>query len=113
MMAEPCPYCGTLNHNIHLNEIWFREDRSLVVTGHQEIELTRTQYAILHMLFKRMPHTVSHESLMSALYEERSDPPFDTTLKMHVMKLRKRLMDTNLYVITDWGLGYRLEYPLP
>lgn len=106
-MLHRCPCCGA---GIDRSEdVLFQEDRGLIFTGDQRLHLSRTLYALFQLLYQQMPTTVSHERIMTSLYNGCEDPPYDTTIKTHIMKLRRKLSDTGFHIVTEWGHGYRLE----
>lgn len=76
----------------------------------QEIKLTRTEYAILK-LFLQNPGQVLTKSLL--LEQISSDTPdcTETSLKIHVSNLRKKLKNIGGrdYIEAVWGIGFRLS----
>jgi len=106
-MLHRCPCCGTGFEKS--KDILFQEDRGLVFIDNKRLQLSRTLYSLFQLLYQQMPATVSHERIMINLYQECEDPPFDTTIKTHIMKLRRKLSDTGFHIETEWGHGYRLE----
>lgn len=68
---------------------------------------TKTQRRILSLLAVANGSIVRSTSLIEAAY--RDDPnggPQDSTLKVHVANIRKKL--TAHEIRTEWGIGYRL-----
>lgn len=106
-MPAPCPCCGTITSD--LKALNLLADRSSVVVSGREIIFSRTLFNLLSHLYRRMPNHVTHDSIMTVLYADNLEPPFDATVKMHIMKLRRLLEPTELQIVTVWGIGYRLE----
>ena len=76
----------------------------------QEVKLTRTEYAILK-LFLENPGQVLTKSLL--LEQISADTPdcTETSLKIHVSNLRKKLKNIGGrdYIEAVWGIGFRLS----
>lgn len=76
----------------------------------QEVKLTRTEYAILK-LFLQNPGQVLTKSLL--LEQISADTPdcTETSLKIHVSNLRKKLKNIGGrdYIEAVWGIGFRLS----
>lgn len=106
-MPVPCPCCGQIIS--HLNVIELLPQRSSVVVKGREIDLPTTLFKLFTLLYQRMPNHVSHEGIMTVLYSDQTDPPYDTAVKMHIMKLRRLLKSTEVRIVTIWGIGYRVE----
>ncbi len=110
-MLVNCPCCGTLLEKTkHL--ILIKERSSFVINGSEYI-LPKTLFNLFSLLYQRMPNNVSNEGIMTVLYADHLEPPFNSVIKMHIMKLRKIIASTNLKIITVWGIGYRLELQAP
>jgi len=72
--------------------------------------LTKTEFAILKLLM-RNPRQVITKSVM--LERISSDTPdcMETSLKVHISNLRKKLRDVNGkdYIEAVWGIGFKLK----
>lgn len=92
------------------------EDIALDTTAHlvsvsdKEIKLTRTEYAILKLLMQN-PSQVITKSLMLDRISEDTPDCTESSLKMHVSNLRKKLRDaSNIdYIEAVWGIGFKLK----
>ncbi len=78
--------------------------------GHK-IRLSPILFRLFHLLYRYPSKTISHDFIMHSLYQERLDQPFRSAVKMHIMKLRRKLAPINIKIKSDWGYGYRLELP--
>lgn len=107
-MPAPCPCCGTITSDLKTLNL-LTERNSVVVSG-REIIFSKTLFNLFSHLYRRMPNHVTHDSIMTVLYADSLEPPFDAALKMHIMKLRRLLEPTELNIKTIWGVGYRLEF---
>ena len=72
--------------------------------------MTKTEFAILKLLM-RNPRQVITKSVM--LERISSDTPdcMETSLKVHISNLRKKLRDVNGkdYIEAVWGIGFKLK----
>ena len=92
--------------------------RSLVLTpssrkaavNDKNVELTSTEFSVLHLLVANAGTVVSKETL----YEDalgRPLTPYDRSIDMHISHLRRKLaaLDPSLVIHTIRGSGYQLE----
>lgn len=75
-----------------------------------EIKLTRTEYAILKLLMQN-PSQVITKSLMLEHISEDTPDCTESSLKMHISNLRKKLREINDkdYIESVWGIGFKLR----
>ena len=80
-----------------------------VTAGEQEIRLTRTEYAILKLLM-RNPAQVATKSVMLDRISEDTPDCMESSLKVHVSNLRRKLRDAGHkeYIESVWGIGFKL-----
>jgi DNA-binding response OmpR family regulator len=71
------------------------------------LDLTRKELGVLEMLLRAAGGTVSAEALLESVWDEHADP-FTQTVKVTIMRLRRKLGDPPL-ITTAVGGGYRLE----
>jgi len=76
--------------------------------GHELIELTSIEFAILDLLMRSPGRIVSRSELSAVLYQ-RDTTPFERTIDVHISHLRKKL-DTNgsVSIRSIRGVGYTL-----
>lgn len=84
-------------------------DRSVTLDG-VAMDLTRTEFAILHALLRRVGSAVSRAALVNAALDPERQGS-ERTLDVHVSRLRKKLGDLGSSVETVWGVGYRFSLP--
>ncbi len=80
--------------------------REVSVQG-KSVALTATELGILVALAKRRGAAVTRQSLVDQVLDERDGA--ERTLDVHVSRLRKKLGEAGGYIVTVWGIGYRLE----
>lgn len=75
-----------------------------------EVHLTRTEYAILKLLM-RNPGQVLPKSLLLERISEDTPDCTESSLKMHVSNLRRKLREAKGrdYIEAVWGIGFRLK----
>ena len=81
-----------------------------VTVADREIRLTRTEYAILKMLMQKSAQVVTKSELMDGICDDTPDCT-DSSLKIHVANLRKKLkaVTDKEYIDSVWGIGFKLK----
>ena len=88
-----------LHHNTH------------TVTIHNtEIKLTRTEYAILKLLMQNPSQIITKSLLLERISDDTPDCT-ESSLKMHISNLRKKLREVTGkdYIEAVWGIGFKLR----
>ena len=77
-----------------------------------EARLTRTECALLRLLMGNPGQVMTKSRLLDEMGPDSPDCT-ETSLKMHVSNLRRKLhdLDPNVTVEAVWGIGYRLDGP--
>ena len=81
-----------------------------VTRGGVEITLNRKEYGILEYLIRHPDKVVSQEELLEHVWDNEADP-FTNTVRVHIMKLRRKIndgFDGPALIQTLVGRGYRL-----
>ena len=88
-----------LNTNTHIAKI-----------GNSEIKLTRTEYAILKLLMQNPTQVVTKSLLLDRISADTPDCT-ESSLKMHISNLRKKLREVNNkdYIEAVWGIGFKMR----
>ncbi len=90
---------------IIIKDLTINETNHTVVRNGETIELTRTEFDILHLLATHKGQAFSKERLYELIWKE---PYFgnENVLNTHINRLRTKLKndDTN-YIKTLWGIG--------
>ena len=75
-----------------------------------EVKLTRTEYAILKMLMQNPTQVITKSNLLERISEDTADCT-ESSLKMHISNLRKKLREVNDkdYIEAVWGIGFKLR----
>lgn len=88
-----------LNTNTHIAKI-----------DNTEIKLTRTEYAILKLLMQNPTQVVTKSLLLDRISTDTPDCT-ESSLKMHISNLRKKLREVNNkeYIEAVWGIGFKMR----
>lgn len=85
-------------------------DRHTLSVNGSEIELTKTEYEILHLLIKRAGCLVTRRLLLESIWDGYENYVENNTLSVHMSRLRKKLNRLGSCPIeTVSGVGYRWE----
>ena len=82
---------------------------SVSVSG-ESVKLTRTEYAILKLLMSNPEQVLTKSSLLDKIAMDTPDCT-ETSLKMHVSNLRRKLRDISGkdYIESVWGIGFKFR----
>lgn len=75
----------------------------------REVRLTRTEYAILKLLLQNPDQVIAKSVLLDRISVDTPDCT-ESSLKMHVSNLRRKLRDAGgrEYIESVWGIGFKL-----
>ena len=102
---------GTAERIISYQDIVLNETRREVSRNGQVIELTDTEYALLHLLLTNRKQIFSAEHLYESIWQEEYYYGANNTVMVHIRHLRKKLAaidSSQEFVETVWGVGYKL-----
>lgn len=91
--------------NITLNT-----DTHIATIDTDQVKLTRTEYAILKLLMQN-PEQIMTKSLLLERISADTPDCTESSLKMHISNLRKKLRGTGDrdYIEAVWGIGFKLR----
>lgn len=92
------------------DDILLNTDTYMVTIGTSSIKLTKTEYAILKLLMQNPTQVITKSLLLERISEETLDCT-ESSLKMHISNLRKKLRAENGkdYIEAVWGIGFKLR----
>ncbi len=95
---------------LSVDDITLNLDGHTVNAGGAEVRLTRTEYAILKLLMQNASQVVTKSLLLERISEDTPDCT-DSSLKMHVSNLRKKLREAadKDYIEAVWGIGFKMR----
>lgn len=91
-------------------EVKLNTETHQVTVADAEVKLTRTEYAILKLLLQNPNQVVTKSVLLDRIAQDTPDCT-ESSLKMHVSNLRKKLKEGNNkdYIEAVWGIGFKLK----
>lgn len=95
---------------IHLGLLEVHPSSRTAIANGQPLDLTSTEFNLLHTLVKQAGHLVSKEKL-SEYALGRTLEKYDRSIDMHMSNLRKKMTEHHLgeLIITVRGQGYQLS----
>lgn len=95
---------------LSFGEIAMETDIHRVTIKETEVKLTRTEYAILKLLLLNPAQVVTKSVLLERIAQDTPDCT-ESSLKMHVSNLRKKLKEVSEmdYIEAVWGIGFKLK----
>ena len=92
------------------DDITLNTETHLVIIGAEEIRLTRTEYAILKLLMQNPTQVLTKSALLDRISEDTPDCT-ESSLKMHISNLRKKLREAEGkdYIESVWGIGFKMR----
>lgn len=81
-----------------------------VTAGGVEVKLTKTEYAILKLLMLSPGQVLAKSIILDRISEDTPDC-MESSLKVHISNLRKKLKDADGvdHIEAVWGIGFRLR----
>ncbi len=71
--------------------------------------LTVTEYKILELLMRRSPAVVDRKAIAEHAWQDETDPLGSNTIDVQVSRLRAKLVNSGVRIVTVRGAGFRLE----
>lgn len=99
------------SHNLlQYDGISLYTDTHTVKLGDNEVKLTRTEYAVLKLLMQNPNRVMAKSTLLDKIGEDTPDCT-ETSLKMHISNLRKKLKEISDkdYIEAVWGIGFKMR----
>lgn len=99
----------TRSEILHYDAITLNTANYAVSVNGRKVRLTRTEYAILKCLMQNSTAAVSKSQLLDHISIDTPDCT-ESSLKIHVSNLRKKLRDASGkdYIEAVWGIGFKL-----
>jgi two-component system response regulator TctD len=93
---------------LHLGQLRYEKQSGAIYHHDKVMELTPREAALLHALMARPGHAVSKEQLFEMVFPGQLDVQYEA-VEVVVYRLRKKLADTGVTLMTLRGLGYLLK----
>lgn len=85
-------------------------DSHIVSVCNNPVKLTKTEYAILKLLMQNPTQVITKSTILDKISEDTPDC-VESSLKVHISNLRKKLREINGkdYIEAVWGIGFKLQ----
>lgn len=95
---------------LSFDDITLATDSHIVNICNNEVKLTRTEYAILKLLMQNPTQVITKSLLLERISHDTPDCT-ESSLKIHISNLRKKLRDINDkdYIEAVWGIGFKMR----
>ena len=109
-LRQPRPAAGVLT----FQDLTMDPATHEVTAGGQPVKLTKTEYAILHLLLENPRQVLAKSVILDRISQETPDGT-EGSLKQHMSNLRKKLRQAGgrEYVQAVWGIGFRMTEEQP
>ena len=95
---------NTLSHKSLVMDL----DRKSVSADGEEVDLTKTEFEILHLLLANSPHVYSREEILSKIWSD-DVIVLGRTVDVNITRLRKKIGEYGKCVVTRHGYGSCFE----
>ena len=98
------------NSDYSFKDLKLLKDNYILKIKDKEINLTKTEYAILKQLFVYQNHVVSKSKLLDLIRFDTEDCD-ENSLKVHISNIRKKIKkySNEEYIDSVWGVGFKLK----
>lgn len=95
---------------LQVDDIILDMEAHSVSINERAVKLTRTEYAILRLLMQN-PEQVIPKSLLLEKISEDTPDCVESSLKVHISNLRKKLREAGEkdYIESVWGIGFKMK----
>ena len=93
---------------ISVGNLTFDPEQRTVTVSDSVIELAPREFAILEILLRRSPNLVSRSSIAENGWGDEGDAVGSNTIDVHIARLRSKLVNSNIKIVTLRGVGYKL-----
>jgi DNA-binding response OmpR family regulator len=73
------------------------------------LNLTATEYLIMELLMRRAPAVVDRKAIAEHAWADETDPLGSNAIDVQLSRLRAKLVNAGVRIVTVRGAGYRLE----
>lgn len=94
--------------NIKINNLKIEVDKFLVTIDEQPVDLSKTEFWILHLLASNKGKVFSRSKILDKVWGDNVYVT-ERTVDVHLLKIRKKLKNYAEYIETIKGIGYRFK----
>ena len=84
-------------------------DTGLISRGNASVRLTRKEFDVVQTLWAARPRVLSRVQMMERLYDVEADEPDWNIVAVFISRLRPRLAEIGVKIVTHWGRGWSIE----
>lgn len=94
---------------IIFDDIILNKSKFSVTVNDKAVKLTKTEYAILKLLMENPKQVITKSIMLDRISEDTPDC-VESSLKVHISNLRKKLKEVSdkNYIEAVWGIGFKL-----
>lgn len=102
-------YATASDDKIECLDCIFYKNKLTISCSEKEIELSKTEAAIIRIIFEEYPDVVSRESLLCEIWDDETFVE-ENTLNVAISRIRKKLnlINSNIVLKSVRGIGYRI-----
>ena len=82
--------------------------RTVLMRG-EPVALTATEYSILELLMRRAPSVVDRKAIAEHAWRDETQPLGSNAIDVQLSRLRAKIPNAGVRIVTVRGAGYRLE----
>ena len=83
--------------------------RRVVEVAGRDLALTGTEYRIIELLLRRAPSVVDRKAIAEHAWADETEPLGSNAIDVQLSRLRAKLPDAGVHIVTVRGAGYRIE----
>lgn len=97
------------NEKLIFDDIILNKSKFSVTVNDKAVKLTKTEYAILKLLLENPKQVITKSIMLDRISEDTPDC-VESSLKVHISNLRKKLKEVSdkNYIEAVWGIGFKL-----
>lgn len=102
----------TATNEIKVGDICLNTESHIVTRNGDSIKLTKKEFAILSLFFRNRGIVYNLEQIYEHVWGEDCILNSESTVSVHIRNLREKIeedMTNPRYIITVWGVGYRVD----
>ncbi len=80
-----------------------------VRAGGRDLGLTGTEYRILELLMRRSPAVVDRKAIAAHAWQDETEPLGSNAIDVQLSRLRSKIVNAGIRIVTVRGAGYRAE----
>ncbi|HYX11403.1 MAG TPA: response regulator transcription factor, partial [Candidatus Acidoferrum sp.] len=83
--------------------------KRVVTVDDRPLNLTATEYLVLELLMRRAPAVVDRKQIAEHAWADETDPLGSNAIDVQMSRLRAKLPNAGIRIVTVRGAGYRLD----